>query len=166
MEGKTMEAAAAAAAMSERTARTWQQGPLPSETKRPREWRTRPDPFTEVWESDVVPLLTADEEGRLEAKTVVEVLAERYPDRFRQGQLRTMPRRVRQWRALHGPPKTVFFEQVAQPGRQGAFDFTHGTELGVTILGQVFRHLFFQFVLAFSGWRWIVSAPASKEMIS
>ena len=37
-----MEAAAAAAGMSERTARKWQRGPLPSETKEPRTWRTRP----------------------------------------------------------------------------------------------------------------------------
>jgi len=44
MENKTLEAAASAAGMSERTARTWQRGPLPSATKEPRAWRTRPDP--------------------------------------------------------------------------------------------------------------------------
>ncbi|WP_437780398.1 hypothetical protein [Sorangium sp. So ce1097] len=59
MEGKTLEAAAAAAGMSERTARTWQRGPLPSETKQARTWRTRPDPFAEVWTTEVEPLLVA-----------------------------------------------------------------------------------------------------------
>ena len=49
MEGKTLETAAASAGMSERTARTWQKGPLPSEAKTPRTWRTRPDPFAAVW---------------------------------------------------------------------------------------------------------------------
>jgi hypothetical protein len=155
MEGKTLEAAAAAAAMSERSARTWKEGLLPSRTKEPRDWRTRPDPFRDVWESDVVPLLQADESGRLEAKTIVEVLGQRYPGRYGEAQLRTMQRRVRQWRALQGPPRTVYFQQDAQPGREGAFDFTHGTELGVTIVGQPFRHLLFQFLLVYSGWRWV-----------
>ena len=155
MEGKTLEAAAAAAAMSERSARTWKEGLLPSQTKEPRDWRTRPDPFRDVWESDVVPLLQADESGRLEAKTIVEVLGQRYPGRYGEAQLRTMQRRVRQWRAVQGPPRTVYFQQDAQPGREGAFDFTHGTELGVTIVGQPFRHLLFQFLLVYSGWRWV-----------
>jgi hypothetical protein len=47
------------------------------------------------------------------------------------------------------------FEQVHPPGREGAFDFTDATELGVTIAGQVFAHLLFQFVLGFSKWRWV-----------
>ena len=47
MEGKTQQTAAAMAGMSERSARKWQHGPLPSETKTGRWWRTRPDPFEE-----------------------------------------------------------------------------------------------------------------------
>ena len=49
MEGKTQQTAAAIARMSERSARKWQHGPLPSETKTGRRWRTRPDPFDGVW---------------------------------------------------------------------------------------------------------------------
>ena len=45
MEGKTQETAAAKAGMSVRSARKWQSGPLPSETRQERTWRTRPDPF-------------------------------------------------------------------------------------------------------------------------
>lgn len=105
MEDRTSEAAAAAAAMSERMARSWKDGPLPSETRSPREWRTRPDPFTEIWDSDVVPLLRSDEAGQLEAKTIIEVLGERYPGRYGEPQLRTMQRRVRDWRAIQGPAK-------------------------------------------------------------
>src|SRR5690242_2980673 len=101
MEGKTLEAAAAAAGMSERTARTWQRGPLPSETKGPRAWRTRPDPFAEVWATEVEPLLVADTEGKLEAKTIFEELCRRKPSAFEAGQLRTLQRRVREWRAQH-----------------------------------------------------------------
>ena len=65
MTGKTLEAAAAAAGMSERTARRWQEGALPTTAKAPRTWRTREDPFVDVWESEVVPQLVADTEGRL-----------------------------------------------------------------------------------------------------
>jgi hypothetical protein len=66
MEEKTQAAAAAAAGMSVRTARSWEHGPLPSETKQPRSWRTRRDPFVEVWASEVEPLLVRDSEGVLE----------------------------------------------------------------------------------------------------
>ena len=59
MEGKTQETAAAMAGMSVRSARKWQRGPLPSETKAERRWRTRPDPFEGVWEEEIDPLLQA-----------------------------------------------------------------------------------------------------------
>lgn len=155
MEGKTLEAAAAAAGMSERTARTWQHGPLPSETKQPRTWRTRPDPFAEVWATEIEPLLVADKEGELEAKTIFEDLARKKPGVFEPGQLRTLQRRVREWRAQHGPAKEVYFPQEHAPGRMASMDFTHATELGVTIAGALFVHLFFQLVLAYSGWRFV-----------
>ena len=59
MEGKTQETAAAKAGMSVRSARKWQSGPLPSETRQERTWRTRPDPFDGVWEDEIEPLLQA-----------------------------------------------------------------------------------------------------------
>ena len=154
-DGKTQVAAAAASAMSVRTARTWKSGSLPSATKKPRHWRTRPDPLIAVWDSDVVPLLLSDERAKLEAATVLDVLVERHPDRIGLGHLRTLQRRMREWRALHGPEREVFFEQQHLPGREGAFDFTDASELGVTIAGQAFAHLFFTFVLSYSGWTWI-----------
>ena len=160
MEGKTLEAAASAAGMSERTARKWQRGPLPSATKKRRTWRTRPDPFTAVWSSEIEPLLVADKEVKLEAKTILKELCKRRPGEFEAGQLRTLQRRVRQWRAHHGPAKEVYFPQEHRPGRMASIDFTHGKELGVTIAGLPFVHMFFQFVLAYSGWRYIQLAYA------
>jgi transposase len=155
MESKTLEAAASAAGMSERTARTWQRGLLPSETKEPRPWRTRPDPFEEVWAMEIEPLLVSDKEGKLEAKTVFAELCRKKPGVFEAGQLRTLQRRVRQWRAERGPAKEVYFPQEHLPGRMASMDFTHATELGVTILGALFVHLFFELVLAYSGWRFV-----------
>jgi transposase InsO family protein len=154
MEGKRQIAAAAAAGMSERTGRTWKEGPLPSATKGPRDWRTRPDPFAEVWEADLVPLLLKDEERVLEARTLLGQLEKRYAGRFSEGQIRTLQRRMRDWRALHGPEREVMFPQEHPPGRECAFDFTHGKELGVTIRGELFDHLLFELVLSFSGWTW------------
>jgi hypothetical protein len=158
MEGKTQEAAAGAAGMSVRTARKWADGPLPSASRGPRSWRTRSDPFVEVWDAELVPLLARDEDRILEATTLLDVLIGRWPERFQLGHLRTLQRRVRDWRALHGPAKEVFFEQTHVPGREAAVDFTHATELGVTIAGELLRHLLFEFVLSASGWRWVMVA--------
>src|SRR3954452_23965341 len=112
MEGKTMEPAEAAAGMGLRSAQKWQAGTLPSATKRPRAWRTRTDPFVEVWSAEVVPLLQADTKGVLQAVTLLEVLEQKHPGSFGVGQLRTLQRRLRDWRAVQGPEKEVFFQQV------------------------------------------------------
>ena len=155
MAGKTLAAAAAAAGMSERAARTWQSGPLPSASKAPRTWRTREDPFADVWQSEVVPQLVADTDGRLQVLTLFRELCRRYPGRFEPGQLRTLQRRVREWRAQDGPDREVYFEQVAVPGREAAFDFTDASDLGVTIRGVAFRHLLFEWVLSYSRWTYV-----------
>ncbi len=158
MDGKTQEGAAAGSGMSLRTAREWETGPIPSATKRPRDWRTRPDPFAMVWSTDVEPLLRSDVKGILEAKWVLDVLQTRYPEQFHAGQARTLQRRFRDWRARHGIEPEVFFQQVAVPGREAAIDFTHGTDLGVTVDGDPFPHLLFEFVLSYSHWTWVAIA--------
>jgi hypothetical protein len=96
------------------------------------------------------PALKADEDGVLDATTVLEELRRRCGDTYGPSQLRTLRRRMHDWRRLHGPQREVFFEQVPVAGREGAFDFTDATELGVTIAGQAFVHQLFEFVLAFS----------------
>ena len=89
---------------------------------------------------------------------VLEVLRTRYPEQFHAGQARTLQRRFRDWRARHGVEPEVFFEQVAVPGREAAIDFTHATDLGVTIAGDPFPHLLFEFVLSYSHWTWVAIA--------
>lgn len=154
MQGKTQVAAAAAAGMSERTARKWRDGLLPSDKQIPRHWRTRQDPFAGVWAGELAPLLEADKERVLESRTLLAELEKKYPDQFGESHLRTLQRRVRDWRALHGPARDVIFPQDHPPGREGCFDFTRANELGVTICGELFDHLLFEFVLSFSGWTW------------
>ena len=154
MEGKTQETAAAKAGMSVRSARKWQRGPLPSETKQERTWRTRPDPFDGVWEEEIEPLLLVDPRGKLKATTIIEWLEEQDPGRFSASQLRTLQRRLQDWRTLNGPDQEVYFPQEHPPGREAQFDFTHGDSLMVTIAGQPYPHLLFQLILSHSGWRY------------
>jgi hypothetical protein len=144
------ETAAAKAGMDAKTARKYRRlGKLPSELPAAPRWRNRPDPFIEVWE-EICALLEIN--AGLEAKTVFEFLQRRSPGEFEDGQLRTLQRRVKNWRATEGPAKEVFFAQQHPPGRLGASDFTHMEELDVTIQGQSFPHLIYHFVLTYSNW--------------
>jgi hypothetical protein len=147
---KTLAVAAAKAGMDEKTARRYRDlGMLPSESQRRHDWRTRPDAFEEVWEQ--IRAQVSDAPG-LEAKTLFEALQREHPGRFADGQLRTLQRRLKTWRALEGPPKEVFFAQRYEPGALCESDFTHMDSLGVTIQGEPFEHLFYHLVLPYSNW--------------
>jgi len=146
----TQELAAAKGGMSARTARRIEgQGTLPSQQAR-RYWRSRPDPFAEIWKTDLVPLLQSA--PRLMAITLLRKLQEEHPGHFPDGMLRTLQRRIRHWRAVAGPAKEVFFPQAHAPGERGLSDFTDMAALNVTIAGAPFAHLLYHFVLAFSRW--------------
>jgi hypothetical protein len=126
-------------------------GKLPSEMKSTRDWRTRQDPFEEHW-TEVTAMLR-DAPG-LEAKTVFELLSEKYPGRYEPGQLRTLQRHVRRWRAAEGPEKEVMLAQQHRAGEAAQTDFTSAAELAVTIEGQWLVHLLCVFVLPYSNWLW------------
>ena len=150
-QGIPKELAAAKAGMDPKSARKYRSlARLPSEVKRmDRDWRTRTDSFAEVWpQLEELLLLNPG----LQAKTLFAELQRRYPGRFPDGQLRTLQRQLKRWRALHGPAKEVFFAQVHHPGRLAASDFTHCSELGVTINALPFPHLIYHFVLTYSNW--------------
>jgi len=145
-----LSVAAMKAGMSENTARKYLEArDTPSRLKKEHQWRTRTDPFEDVWpwvENQLV------EFPGLEAKTLFEVLHREYPGRFGEGQLRTLQRRVKIWRATKGPAKEVFFPQRHYPGELGASDFTDMGALGITIQRQRFDHLVYHFVLTYSNW--------------
>lgn len=79
----------------------WRQGearPIHrSRTPRPRDGRTRQDPFEKVWPEI---LLWLQEEPDATAKFLLERLNQKYPDQFPAGQLCTLQRRVRDWRRV------------------------------------------------------------------
>jgi len=126
-------------------------GKLPSELAGGRDWRTRADAFVEHWPA-VEARLAA--EPLLEAKTLFEVLQAEHPGRYEDGQLRTLQRRVKAWRAERGPEKLVVLGQQHRPGEAAQTDFTWASELAITIAGQAFVHMLCVFVLPFSNWRW------------
>lgn len=147
-KGRTQVQAAARAGMSERTARKYERaGALPSQLKRPRTHRTRPDPFADDWPWIIGQL---ERDAALQAKTLFDLLCLQHPGRYQPVQLRTLQRHIRQWRAVHGPEREVYFEQVHVPGRLAQSDFTHMTDLGVTLGGVPFAHLVYHLVLTYS----------------
>jgi len=131
-------ASAAKAGISERSARRIEDAQsLPSQRPE-RNWRTREDPLSAVWDSEVIPLLQTD--ARLNAVTLLEELQRRYPGQWDTSVLRTLQRRIRLWRAKFGVEREVYFAQEHPPGRQGISDFTVADELNVEIAGVVFTH--------------------------
>jgi hypothetical protein len=147
---KTQELAAAKAGMDVKTARKYQaNGRLPSENIPERTWRTRPDPFEQVWDEIRAQIET---NPGLEAKTIFAALQRKYPGEFSDGQLRTLQRHIKRWRAMEGPGREVFFAQQHVPGRLGQSDFTYMNELAITIGGQSFPHMLYHFVLTYSNW--------------
>ena len=120
---------------------------LPSQKKARRE-RRRADPFADVWDNEVVPMLKAA--PGLRPIAVFEELCRRHPD-LGAGTRRTLERRVRSWRAVNGPDREVIFRQEHPPGRMGLSDFTEVADLGVTIAGQILDCQLYHFRLPFSG---------------
>jgi hypothetical protein len=149
--GQSQETAAAKAAISERSGRRIEKGErasIPGE----RHWRTRADPLEVIWETELVPLL--EKEAQLTGLTLWEYLEDEHAGKFPYSVLRTLQRRVKHWKATQGPDKVVIFRQSVPAGQQGLSDFSHPATV-VTINGDVFTHLLYQFRLAFSGWRYV-----------
>ena len=147
---ETLAVAASKAGMDEKTARRYRDaGQLPSQLRTEHTWRTRPDSFEQVWPGLEAMLKVND---GLEAKTLFEHLQREHPGRFPDGQLRTLQRRVKVWRALEGPSREVYFPQRHAPGQLCQSDFTHMSSLGVTIQRQPFEHMVYHFVLTYSNW--------------
>jgi hypothetical protein len=160
-KGRSQEQAAVKANLKSRktVAKYEQLGQLPSALKQGRSYRTRADPFAEVW-PELEQMLQVTPE--LEAKTLLEWLSEQQPGQYQEGQLRTLQRRVADWRALN-QAKVALLSQAHQPGEALQTDGTWLSELGVTIAGQPFKHILIHCVLPYSNWEW--GAIAQSESL-
>ena len=78
----------------------------------------------------------------------------RHPDRDWDSMRRTLERRMRRWRARHGPDREVIFRQNHPIGHQGMSDFCVMDKMKITIAGQLFLHRLFHFALVYSGWEY------------
>ncbi len=147
---RTLSIAAAKAGMDEKTARKYRDlGQLPSQCKAARTWKTRADAFVEVW-----PVIEGflQKDPTVLATTLFDHVCRQYPERFQEGHLRTLQRRIKIWKATKGAPREVMFPQVHYPGIQAQSDFTDMSELNITIAGQEFKHHLYHFVLPYSNW--------------
>jgi len=127
-----------------------QLGKLPNELERPRQYRTRPDPFETDW-AELEKML--EDAPELEARTLFDWLSERSPGSYEEGQLRTLQRRVSNWRALkRGSLLTL--DQEHRPGEVLQTDGTWMNELGISLQGELFEHLVIHSVLPYSNWEW------------
>ena len=143
--------AAAKASFSTPTAYRIESDPRPPSQQQTSRTRRRPDPLADIFDEEVVPLLV--ETPYLQAVTIFDELCRRHR-LLPTGVRRTLERRVRQWRALHGPEQEVIFAQTHPPGRQGLSDFTATQHLGVTIGGALLEHLLYHFRLPYSGFEY------------
>lgn len=144
----TQQVAAAKASLSASTAYRLERDPrLPSQKKATR-GRRRPDPLAGIFDAEIVPMLKAS--PGLRAVAVFEEIVRRHPG-LGAGIRRTVERRVRSWRAVHGEEQEVIFRQVHEPGRIGLSDFTDMGHAGVMIAGVPLDHRLYHFRLAYSG---------------
>lgn len=120
---------------------------LPSQKTAPRK-RRRPDPLEGIFEAEIVPMLM--EAPGIRAVAVFEEMMRRHGE-LGQGIRRTIERRIRAWRAVHGEEQEVIFRQVHQPGRMGLSDFTTMGDIAITIAGQPLDHRLYHFRLAWCG---------------
>jgi len=140
--------AAAKAGFSAATGYRLAQDPRLPSTKRPARGRRRPDPLAAIFDAEIVPLLKAA--PGLRPIAIFEEMRRRHPE-LDPGVRRTLERRIRAWRAVHGEEQEVIFRQIHEPGRMALSDFTELAELGVTIAGAALDHRLYHFRLAWSG---------------
>ncbi|NEP20134.1 MAG: transposase family protein, partial [Leptolyngbya sp. SIO4C1] len=75
-------------------------------------------------------------------------------------------RRVREWKALHGPEPEVMFMLRHEPGVMGLSDFTKLKGMEITLNGAPFEHLIYHYRLAYSGWQYAQIIQGGESFIA
>lgn len=161
--GLTQVEAAYVAEISERTGQRIDAGKHRPNVGKVVESLNARDPLAEVWSSELEPMLR--QEPRLQPMTLYEYLQEKYPGQYPQV-LRTVQRRVRAWKVLHGPSPEVMFELRHEPGMMGISDFTELKDLQITIGGEPFPHLLYHYRLTYSGWQYAQIIQGGESFIA
>jgi hypothetical protein len=108
-------------------ATAWRSGEVrPTHRQEPKPghwWRTRPDPFAEVWP---VLLSWLEERPDMEAKGMLKRLQASGYGEFPDGQLRTLQRRVRVWRMRIVQQLVYGADAAAAPNKSASPELPHG----------------------------------------
>ena len=142
------QVAAAKAGFSTATAYRIEDDPRLPSAKGKHGGRRRPDPLSGIFDEEIVPIL--EQAPDLRTVGIFEELMRRHPELGR-GVRRTLERRVREWRAKHGPERELVFRQTHPPGQLGLSDFTDAGGLGVVVASEPLDHRLYHFRLAYSG---------------
>ena len=106
------DASAAKSGISVRSGYTIEQGKHHTQrTKSKRQHKTRTSPIDQVWEDDLAPMLEGNPD--LQPTTLFIYLERTYHNSsgeplYKQSVMRTLQRRVANWKAQHGPAKPVY----------------------------------------------------------
>ena len=161
--GLTQTASSSIAEISERTGQRIDAGHHRANRGAVIETAPSRDPLAEVWASELEPMLRR--EPRLKPTTLFEYLQETYPGQYDKV-LRTMQRRVREWKALHGPEPEVMFMLRHEPGVMGLSDFTKLKGMEIAIKGEPFEHLIYHYRLAYSGWQYAQIVQGGESFVA
>ena len=98
--------------------------------------------------------------------TLFTHLQQQYPGEYGHSILRTLQRRVNQWRATQGPDLEVMFPQEHRPGEMGLSDFTQLKQVEIVIAGKPFSHLLYHYRLAYSGWQYVQVVQGGESFVA
>lgn len=113
-------------------------------------WHTQADSLADVWDTVLVTML--EKAPQLEPRTLLLHLERTVPGQEWHRRKRTLQRRAKQWRALHGPAQEVMFLKKHRASGPGISDFTVLKVESITIRGEMLEHRLFHFRLPYSGW--------------
>ena len=166
-EQYSQAACAAKVGISTRSGYTLDKGKHATQkAKRVRSHKTRSSGIDKVWDSELLPLLTSNPD--LQPMTLFIHLQREYRDEageplYDKSLIRTLQRRVAQWKATCGPSKEVCFAQTHRPGEQSLSDFTHMNTLEITINHNSFKHLLYHFRLVYSKWSYVMVVQGGES---
>ncbi len=144
--------------MDRKTARKYRDAAaLPSEIKTERKKRqgapTRESPFKPEHEAEI--RRRWELEPALRADILLDEMIRLHPENnYNDNHLRTLQRRLKRWREELESFREAQFKQEWHPGKTAQLDWTHATELGVTIAGEPFKHRLCHLVFPHSNWAW------------
>ena len=153
INGYTQVTSSAKAGISERSGKRIESNNCLILSPTARNWRTRKDPLAEIWDCELRLLL--EESPALTPITLLEYLQEKYPGEYPDSLLRTLQRRIKEWKVLSGKEKELIFRQIHLPGRLGLSDFTQLKGIIILIQNEPLCHLLYHFRLAYSGWSYL-----------